>query len=70
VKANWTLGDDKGNRELFHENQLETNNKVSIAQNRRNSHQVRQVGFLQAVRFPPTRKPSERKHRCQRAWLI
>ena len=30
-------------------------------------HQVRQVGFLRALRFPPTRGPSERKHWCQRA---
>jgi len=27
-------------------------------------HQVRQVGFLQVPRFPPTRRPPERKHRC------
>ena len=33
-------------------------------------HQVRQVGFLRVLRFPPTRRPSERKHRCQRAWCI
>ena len=30
-------------------------------------HQVRHVGFLRVLRFPPTRRPSERKHRCQRA---
>ena len=30
-------------------------------------HQVRQVGFLRALRFPPTRRPSKRKHRCKRA---
>ena len=30
-------------------------------------HQVRQVGFLRVLQFPPTRRPSERKHRCQRA---
>ena len=30
-------------------------------------HQIRQVGFLRALRFPPTRRPSERKHWCQRA---
>ena len=28
-------------------------------------HQVRQVGFLRVLRFPPTPKPPE--HRCQRA---
>ena len=33
-------------------------------------HQVRQVGFLRVLRFPPTRRPYERKHRYQRAWLI
>jgi len=26
-------------------------------------------GFLWVLRFPPTRRPSEHKHRCQRAWL-
>ena len=25
-------------------------------------YQVRQVGFLRALRFPPTRRPSEHKH--------
>ena len=28
-------------------------------------HQVRQVGFLRELRFPPTRRPPELKHRCQ-----
>ena len=30
-------------------------------------HQVRQVGFIWALRFAPTRRPSEREHRCQQA---
>ena len=30
-------------------------------------HQVRQVSFLRALRFPLTQRPPERKHRCQRA---
>jgi len=33
-------------------------------------HQVRQVGFIRALRFPPTRRPSERKHRYQQACSI
>jgi len=28
-----------------------------------------QISSLSNIRFPPTRRPSERKHRCQRAWL-
>ena len=27
-------------------------------------------GFLPVLQFPPTRRPPERKHRCQRLWLI
>ena len=33
-------------------------------------HQVRQVGFLRVLRFPPTRRQSERQYWFQRAWLI
>jgi len=33
-------------------------------------HMVRQMGFLRVLQFPPTRRPSERKHRCQGAWII
>ena len=32
--------------------------------------QVRRVGFLQVLRFPPTQRPSKSKHRCRRAWFI
>jgi len=32
-------------------------------------HQVGQVqGFHWVLRFSPTRRSHERKHRCQRAW--
>jgi len=29
------------------------------------------MGVLRALRFPPTRRPSEDNHRCQRVvWLV